>query len=226
MKPSLSNVLSVNGGYVDTAGFLALHGLFTTHVTGTFVTLGAALVMGTSGAVTKLLALPVFCVMVIATRLLSLVLSSTRLPVLRTVLGFNVALLVTGAGLAVILGPFNNGDGLPALITGMTLVSAMAIQNAIHRIHMSASPPSTVMTGSTTQIMIDVADLIRGVPADARAAIRARLSRLSSSVASFAIGCAAAALLYALQGLWCFVLPPIIGACAVFMRETAPPQTS
>jgi uncharacterized membrane protein YoaK (UPF0700 family) len=223
MKPSLSNVLSVNGGYVDTAGFLALHGLFTTHVTGNFVTLGAALVMGTSGAVTKLLALPVFCVMVIATRLLSLVLSSTRLPVLRTVLGFNVALLVAGGALAVLLGPFSNGDGLPALITGMTLVSAMAIQNAIHRIHMSASPPSTVMTGSTAQIMIDVADLIRGVPAEARAAIRARLSRLSSSVASFAIGCAAAALLYALQGIWCFVLPPIIGACAVFMRETAPP---
>jgi uncharacterized membrane protein YoaK (UPF0700 family) len=226
MKPSLSNVLSVNGGYVDTAGFLALHGLFTTHVTGNFVTLGAALVMGTSGAATKLLALPVFCVMVIATRMLSLLLSSTRLPVLRTVLGFIVALLVAGAALAVGLGPFNNGDGLPALITGMTLVSAMAIQNAIHRIHMSASPPSTVMTGSTTQIMIDVADLIRGVPVDAGVAIRARLSRLSSSVASFAIGCAAAALLYALQGLWCFLLPPIIGACAVFMQETAPPQTS
>ena len=143
MKPTLSNVLSVNGGYVDTAGFLALHGLFTTHVTGNFVTLGAALVLGTSGAVTKLLALPMFCIMVIATRLLSLALANTKLPVLRTVLAFNVALLLAGGLLAVYLGPFNNGDGLPALVTGMTLVSAMAIQNAIHRIHMSASPPST-----------------------------------------------------------------------------------
>ena len=53
MKPSLQVLLSVNGGYVDTAGFLALHGLFTTHVTGNFVTLGAALVQGTSGAVAK-----------------------------------------------------------------------------------------------------------------------------------------------------------------------------
>jgi uncharacterized membrane protein YoaK (UPF0700 family) len=224
MKPSLSNVLSVNGGYVDTAGFLALHGLFTTHVTGNFVTLGAALVLGTSGAVTKLLALPMFCIMVIATRLLSQLLSTTTLPVLRTVLGLNVALLLAGGALAVILGPFNNGDGLPALLTGMTLVSAMAIQNAIHRIHMSASPPSTIMTGSTTQIMIDVADLIRGVSPDARAVIHARLSRLSSSVASFAIGCAAAALLYAFQGIWCFLVPPLIGGCAVFMRETAPPR--
>lgn len=223
MKLSLSNVLSVNGGYVDTAGFLALHGLFTTHVTGNFVTLGAALVLGTSGAFTKLLALPMFCIMVIATRLLSLTLSNTKLPVLRTVLGFNVALLAAGGLLAVCLGPFDNGDGMPALITGMTLVSAMAIQNAIHRIHMSASPPSTIMTGSTTQIMIDVADLLRGVSGEARVGIRARLARLSGSVASFAIGCAAAALLYALHGIWCFAVPPIIGACAVFMRETRSP---
>jgi uncharacterized membrane protein YoaK (UPF0700 family) len=42
MKPSLPVLLSANGGYVDTAGFLALHGLFTTHVTGNFVTLGYA----------------------------------------------------------------------------------------------------------------------------------------------------------------------------------------
>ena len=223
MKPTLSNVLSVNGGYVDTAGFLALHGLFTTHVTGNFVTLGAALVLGTSGAVTKLLALPMFCIMVIATRLLSLALANTKLPVLRTVLAFNVALLLAGGLLAVYLGPFNNGDGLPALVTGMTLVSAMAIQNAIHRIHMSASPPSTIMTGSTTQIMIDVADLLRGASGEARKAIRSRLARLSSSVASFAIGCAAAALLYALQGIWCFAVPPLIGACAVFMREARSP---
>jgi uncharacterized membrane protein YoaK (UPF0700 family) len=226
MKPSLSNVLSINGGYVDTAGFLALHGLFTTHVTGNFVTLGAALVMGTSGAVAKLLALPVFCLMVIASRLLSLGLAKTRLPVLRTVLGLNVSLLIAGAGMAVFWGPFASGDGLVALVTGMTLVAAMAIQNAVHRLHMSNSPPSTIMTGNTTQIMIDVADLIRGVPAEARTALRTRLARLSLSVASFAVGCAAAALLYAYQGVWCFVVPPLIGMFAVCMQEAAPPKAA
>ncbi len=68
-------LLSVNAGYVDTAGFLALQGLFTAHVTGNFVTLGAALALGTSGAVAKLLALPVFCAVVIATRLTGTLLS-------------------------------------------------------------------------------------------------------------------------------------------------------
>jgi uncharacterized membrane protein YoaK (UPF0700 family) len=70
VKPALSLIsplpllLSFNGGYVDTAGFLALQGLFTAHVTGNFVTLGASLVLGVSGAAAKLLALPTFCLVI------------------------------------------------------------------------------------------------------------------------------------------------------------------
>jgi uncharacterized membrane protein YoaK (UPF0700 family) len=225
MKPSLPLLLSLNGGYVDTAGFLALHGLFTTHVTGNFVTLGAALVLGTSGAVTKLLALPMFCVVVIAVRFLSVSLVAKRLPALRTILGFKLALLIAGAALAIRLGPFDSGDGWAALSTGMTLVAAMAIQNAIHRIHMGSLPPTTIMTGNTIQIMIDLADLLRGVPADARGAIQVRLSRMSSSVTAFALGCAAAALIYAKQGVWCFAIPPVVAACSLLLGESRPEKT-
>jgi uncharacterized membrane protein YoaK (UPF0700 family) len=206
MKPSLPVLLSVNGGYVDAAGYLALHGLFTTHVTGNFVTLGAALVLGTSGALAKLLALPMFCVVVLAIRLLSV----------------KLALLSLGAGLAIAYGPFDSGDGWAAVLTGMALVAAMAIQNAIHRIHMGALPPTTIMTGNTIQIMIDLADLMRGVPAATRGPIRTRLSRMSISVTAFAAGCAAAALIYAKQGIWCFLLPPVIAACTLWLGESHP----
>jgi uncharacterized membrane protein YoaK (UPF0700 family) len=225
MKLSMPTLLSINGGYVDTAGYLALHGLFTTHVTGNFVTLGAALVLGTSGVVAKLLALPMFCVVVVSTRLLSVALEPTigaagpRISPLRTLLGIKVALLILGAALAIGLGPFDSGDGWSALLTGMTLVAAMAIQNAIHRIHMNAAPPTTIMTGNTTQIMIDLADLLRGVSPNARGAIFTRLSRMSGSVAAFAAGCAAAALIYAKQGVWCFAIPPIVAACTLWLRE-------
>ena len=222
MKPSLPILLSVNGGYVDAAGYLALHGLFSTHVTGNFVTLGATLVSGTSGALAKILALPLFCLVVLAIRLLSVTLIARALPALRIVLALKVVLLTLSAVLAIALGPFESGDGWAALLTGMALVAAMAIQNAIHRIHMGALPPTTIMTGNTIQIMIDLADLMRGVPAAARDTIRLRLSRMSSGVAAFAMGCAAAALLYAKQGIWCFAIPPIVAACTLWLGESLP----
>jgi uncharacterized membrane protein YoaK (UPF0700 family) len=222
MKPSLPVLLSINGGYVDAAGFLALHGLFTTHVTGNFVTLGASLVLGTSGVLAKLLALPLFCVVVFGARLLSVALIARQLPAFRTILGVKVALLSAGAALAIIFGPFADGDGWAALVTGMALVAAMAIQNAIHRIHMGALPPTTIMTGNTIQIMIDLADLARGVPQDARTAIHSRLSKMAAGVTAFAVGCAAAALFYAKQGIWCFTIPPLVAGCTLWLGESDP----
>src|SRR5258705_10921193 len=121
MQRGLPRILSVNAGFMDTAAFLALHGLFTTHVTGNFVTLGAALVLGTSGALAKLLALPMFCIVVLGVRLLSVALATKRLPALRTILGLKLALLTTAALLAIEFGPFDSGDGWAALLTGMAL---------------------------------------------------------------------------------------------------------
>ena len=181
---SLPLLLSVNGGYVDTAGFLALQGLFTAHVTGNFVTIGAALAFGTAGVLNKLLALPVFCAVIIATRLAFTSKSASARPVLPGVLNLKLALLIVGAVLAVTLGPFKEADGWAAIVTGMTFVAAMAIQNAAHRIHMPGAPPTTLMTGTTTQIMIDLADMIRGFPPEARNAARASSVCHSRSPAS------------------------------------------
>jgi len=95
---------------LDTAGFLTLQGLFTAHVTGNFVTLGASLALGTSGAIAKLLALPSFCAMVVATRLLDTWLSERHRPALETLLVLQVLLLVIGAALAIRFGPFHDSD--------------------------------------------------------------------------------------------------------------------
>jgi len=185
-------LLSLTAGFVDTAGFLTLQGLFTAHVTGNFVTLGASLALGTSGAVAKLLALPVFCAVVMAVRLLS---SALRWRfVFEAMLCFKVLLLIIGADLAIQFGPFQNGDSWQAVITGMVLVAAMAIQNAAHRVYLASAPPSTLMTGTTTQIMIDLADLIYARDNAPERQIRSRVAMMSKNVIIFAAGCAAAAL--------------------------------
>ena len=197
---------------------MALKGLFTAHVTGNFVTLGSSLVFGTAGALAKTLALPIFCAVVLASRLLALRLEASGRTVFRNLLRLQVLLLTVVAGLAVWLGPFEDADQWPALVLGMTLVAAMAMQNASHRTHLAHAPPSTIMTGSTTQIMLDLAEIVHGLPAATAAATRTRFKRMTVSVAAFAAGCGLAALLYLEMGKWCFCVLPALGITTLLMR--------
>jgi uncharacterized membrane protein YoaK (UPF0700 family) len=214
--PALPLVLSFNAGFVDTAGFLALQGLFTAHVTGNFVTLGASLALGTSGAIAKLLALPVFCVMVIAARWLGTLLSHHSTHPFVPLLVLKVLLLTAGSAMAIRFGPFHDGDSWQAIVTGMVLVAAMAIQNAVHRVHLGSAPPSTLMTGTTTQVMLDIADTI--YPREGGQAQTGRLVQMSTNVVVFAAGCGAAALLFVRFGVLCFVVPPVVGVLSLVIR--------
>ena len=121
MRQYLPTILSVNAGYVDTAGFLALQGLFSAHVTGNFVTLGAALVQGSSGIIAKLLALPVFCLVVMLVRLAAGPLAGGPRQ-LSVILGVQLILLTAAGVMAAVFGPFPNVDSADAVVTGMLLV--------------------------------------------------------------------------------------------------------
>jgi uncharacterized membrane protein YoaK (UPF0700 family) len=122
--------------------------------------------------------------------------------------------------MAIRTGAGGKGDDLATIVTGMVLVSAMAIQNAASRIHLASAPPTTLMTGTTTQIMIDIADLIRGLAPEAKAAALARMSKMFANVAAFALGCAAGAILFSQVSMWCFAVPPILAAVPVLMNAT------
>jgi uncharacterized membrane protein YoaK (UPF0700 family) len=77
------------------------------------------------------------------------------------------------------------------------------------------------MTGTTTQMMIDVADLLKHPEADKKDAARVRLKRMTASVLALAVGCAAAALVFAKAGVYCFLVPPILEFGALLMRLAA-----
>jgi uncharacterized membrane protein YoaK (UPF0700 family) len=85
-------------------------------------------------------------------------------------------------------------------------------------VHLASLPPTTLMTGSTTQATLDAVDLLAGAIPGEAATVRARFFRLAASVLLFAAGCAAAALLYWLLGFWCLAVAVIVGATAAVMR--------
>jgi uncharacterized membrane protein YoaK (UPF0700 family) len=213
----IAALLSFVAGFVDTAGFLGLQGLFTAHVTGNFVTLGATLVLGTHGAIAKLLALPEFILVVALVRLAGAALMARQWPAVRLLLIAKVVLLVAFFVLAVTLGPFADSDAPAALVTGFAGVAAMAVQNAVQRIHLGSLPPSTLMTGNTTQVVLDAVDLMRGANPDQAPAVRVRFKRMLMAIFWFAAGCAVAAALYAWIGFWCLAVPVVVGAASAIL---------
>jgi uncharacterized membrane protein YoaK (UPF0700 family) len=215
----LAVLLSFNGGFVDTAGFLGLQGLFTAHVTGNFVTLAAALVLGTQGVVAKLLALPEFVLVVALARAGGTALRAAGLPALPILLVVKVSFLLAFFVLAVALGPFPDSDAPAALLAGFAGVAGMAIQNAVQRAHFASIPPTTLMTGNTTQAVLDAVDLFGGIADGNPTAVRARLRRVFRGIIWFASGCAAAALLYYWFGFWCLAVPVAVGVVAVVLRQ-------
>jgi uncharacterized membrane protein YoaK (UPF0700 family) len=146
------------------------------------------------------------------------------MPVLRIMLGAEVVLLAAFFLLAVAFGPFEDADRPLALLTGFAGIAAMALQNALQRVHLANLPPTTLMTGSTTQATLDAVDLLAGLSPDEESTVRTRLSRMAMSIVFFAAGCAAAALLYWLVGFWSLAVAVLIGAAAAVMRLDERPK--
>ena len=140
---------------MDTVGFLGLQGLFTAHVTGNFVTLAAGFVYGPHGTIGKILALPEFIGAVRVARLVGAALTARGLPTLTILLGVEAVFLAAFLALGAVYGPFPNSDVVPALAAGFAGVTAMALQNAMQRVHFPGEPPTAIMTNNTTQAVLN-----------------------------------------------------------------------
>ncbi|KWR82100.1 YoaK family protein [Cupriavidus sp. IDO] len=199
-------LLSFVAGYVDVVGFAALFGLFTAHVTANFIMIGIELAGASEGLLTKILALPTFVVAVAGTGLAESGLRRRGQPVIRVLFLVECALLMTFmvAGLAAM--PMTDPSALMVVVTGLLGVAAMGIQNAMSRTALSDVGPTTIMTGNTTQIVIDAVDLLGAAP-EARVAIRRRISKMGPAVIGFAVGAILGALAFARFSFWSVMLP-------------------
>jgi uncharacterized membrane protein YoaK (UPF0700 family) len=168
--------LSFLAGYVDTLGFVALHGLFTAHVTGNFVLLGRELVAPGNDVLLKLLAFPAFVLGVVAVRALVRRRQRAGDDALRSAHLLQAALMLGAAAGA-------RWD----MAAGLLCAAAMGAQNGYGKLLLAKLPASTVMTGNVTQLVIDSLDRVGG-------AERPSLAGLAGGVLAFAAGCVGGAL--------------------------------
>ena len=205
-------------GFIDTVGFVGLFGLFTAHVTGNFVLIGAAIVTHHSGIIAKLLALPTFIVAIALTSLFLRQCRNTQRPAVRPLLIVQALLLVAFTVAGLTLAPFMSGDQPAAILTGLIGVLAMGVQNAASRTVFAHLSPTTVMTGNVTQMVLDIVSLTeRDVPADEA---RMRIRKMLPPVLAFAIGAIAGGVGFAAAGFWC-VLVGIAAILAILLFNPA-----
>jgi len=207
-------VFAFTAGFVDTVGYVGLFGLFTAHVTGNLVVIGASIAQPNAGLIAKLLALPVFVVVVAITSLFIRRCARVDHSPARRLLAAQAILLAAFMGLALVVAPQRSADAPLAVIAGLTGVAAMALQNAASRTTFVALAPTTVMTGNVTQLVLDLTDLLAG--GLGRAEVHARLAKMGPPLLAFAAGAIVGGLAFSRIGFWCLVAPIVlIAAMAV-----------
>ncbi|XAH23838.1 YoaK family protein [Xylophilus sp. GW821-FHT01B05] len=202
----VSTLKAFTSGFVDTLGFVALFGMFTAHVTGNFVLVGASVANGHPGVIGKLLALPMFVLGVAGTRAYLLLLERRQRAVAVPVVTAELVLLLAFMLAGVWAEPFGSADAWPTIIVGMVGVATMAVQNTASRLTFAYLGPTTVMTGNVTQIVIDLVDLMSGAAAPGT---RERMRKTWPAVLAFAVGAIAGGLGYRLAGFWSLCAPAV-----------------
>lgn len=207
-------------GYVDTLGFIALFGLFTAHVTGNFVLIGAALANPSQVSILlKFLAFPAFIAGIAAARLLIAAAAAKQWPELKLALLLQ-ALLLSGFMLCGWLGSPVGADVTPfAMAAGLLGAAAMGAHSATSRLLLGHLAPTSMMTGNVTQIVIDVVDLLRG-GADGKTG--EHFAKFLWPLLAFGGGCILAAFAYRALGFPALLLPIAILCGLIVLQRGAP----
>jgi len=200
--------LAFLAGYVDTLGFIALFGLFTAHVTGNFILIGAALADASQMSILlKFLAFPAFIAGVAVARLFIVAIERRGGPALALSLMLQLLLLTGFMVFGLLATPVVTPVSAYAMTAGLLGTAAMGVHSAISRLLLAHLAPTSMMTGNVTQIVIDTIDVVRGA-ADAGTA--ARCMKFFWTILAFGIGAVAAAFAYHAWGFAALLAPILI----------------
>lgn len=214
----VSFLLASISGFIDTAGFIALSGLFTAHVTGNLVLAGASISdRHDAELVSRLLMIPVFMLGIAVTYSLSRQFQRSGRDPFPWLL-FGEGLLLALFAIAGFLCQDQHLFVRPhdVLWVGSLGVLSMSIQNAYMKVHLSRFVPTTVMTGNMTQFSTDLVDWLRlrnaANEADRtlKSELHLRMARFGTALLGFLIGAASGAFLVLHVGLMCCMVPALL----------------
>lgn len=217
-------MLSWVAGFVDTSAFIILFGIFTAHVTGNIALAGYEFVQADEeSTITHLLMFPAFMVAVAATSLLARYARKKHWPVFAVLLTAEAIALTVFLIVGVTFSPALMFDVQEEYILpiGIAGVIAMAIQNALMKEAKGVFKsyiPTTVMTGNTTQLTIDLVQIAVSKLASvgdeqvalASAEAAERLGRVVPILVGFALGGLGATYFVLISETWWSLVIPVI----------------
>jgi uncharacterized membrane protein YoaK (UPF0700 family) len=236
LPPSVPALLSFVAGYVDSYTYLALFGLFSAQVTGSFVIAGAQLVTHDDGVAGKLLAVLSFLFATAATAALIALALRRGVTALAAMLGLEAVLLAAFVAIILFGPPIRNASDWHGIVSGIFAAMAMGTQSVLVRLLMKGIPQTNVMTGNMTQLGIEITDLVlawrhsSAAPDDATAAaeftaVKQRLKTVLSVALGFLVGAASGAIAFAAIGVrGALVAVAIVAVLALWalLRELRP----
>jgi uncharacterized membrane protein YoaK (UPF0700 family) len=211
-------LLGFTAGFVDACTALALFGLFVAQVTGSFVLAAVAFVTKEQGAVTKVLAIPVFLLAAVVTTALAVLVERRGRAAIAWALGLECAVLTSFLAAVLIGAPLSNPNAAAVVVASLLGLFAMGTQSATVRLLMR-SMASTQRDDHQHHPGRYRRDRARArlegrAPRARRRRRRGRLrggagaARAACSIMlGFLLGTAAGTLAYVTSGVWGLLLP-------------------
>lgn len=205
-------------GYVDTLGFIGLFGLFTAHVTGNFILIGAALADPSQVSILlKFLAFPAFVVGIAVARVLIAQTQRRNGPALTLALSLQLALLAAFMLFGLLASPIGAQVTPYAMAAGLFGTAAMGAHSATSRLLLAHLAPTSMMTGNVTQIVIDTVDVLSGTGDSGTAE---RCAKFFWPLLGFGVGAIVAAFAYLAFGFAALIVPIAILLSLIMLDQT------
>src|ERR1700722_12761723 len=145
-------------GFIDACTFFSLFHFFVAQLTGSFVIVGGEFVELDQAMLVPVLAIPVFFLIGVSTRLLLVWSGRTGWTALTAGFAVELALVVAFFVAGMIGAPFVSANAPLAVASSLLGISAMGVQSTLVGLLMHDVASTNVMTTNTTQLAIDTAE--------------------------------------------------------------------